>query len=944
MAKFPAHHNFWARASNSTRASILARRSAAASAVHHHHAHRQDRSGHHVQGHGRAVRLGAAATSPSSLSGQDHGRSKYLMTPPTSKAIERSDSRSDTASDTELDAPSAAFVSEEEEINSNFATSSAVTLDDIGQHRRYVTGPTRQRNTSTAVIAHQSQIAKRHGQHRVQLWSLTSNELLRPPLTASLSMSAPSGLASSSSFHLSKRDDSVYTSLDSESLSRAPTSRSNRMAALQVRDSQDIERLTSSFGSLMFSPSRPPSPPKAPVSRNTTYRSYRTGDEARDTGDGGTPITDAASSTFHNYDGPTSAYGPYHNANLLFNGNDTGSHSSRFNSYPKAHTGKHATQLSMGAIAVPFQPLSTSQHISSHLGQVRQYSVQAGSAPATHSPYHDLSTGLPHYEFENGAYGIPKRHPLAPRGGAQRGSGGPSRGMLAAAADFFTGPPKSAPSPHAPSSNHGASSTSPSTSPSSPTPVERVSIDQDSLRSVQVGEDAYFLRHDSIGIADGVGGWATKPGANPAMFSRLLMHFCSVELSRHDSGQLSDSNADPSSSRSSHFDAESAWWDVDPVEVMHRAWERCVRVSRREGIIGSTTALLAMLRGDQLRIANLGDCVLLIVRRGELLFRSQEQQHSFNFPLQLGMMIKRGTEGRSLEMSMYDDVDRAHGVTRADLEAAPHEDIHSVEAEEKLLERRRKMDALALKASEESAKFQREMKQREYEERRRRAQFEGKDMDAFDAEIEASKEFDFDPRSGAGSSAVNGNGNASSSLEDIDEDHEDENEGSHTVYLGFNDAYPWDEPRRDCGRWTLQVQRGDIIIVASDGLVDNLFDDDIVEEVCRFAPAPGSNNWSDRSDADGGHSSTGADASGPYPPRDFSPQLLSEALCSRAKAISQDSKAVISPFQQRATEEGLHYVGGKNDDISVLVAVVGESGEGAGAGGSDSGGGLELRG
>ncbi|PWN23532.1 protein serine/threonine phosphatase 2C [Microstroma glucosiphilum] len=265
------------------------------------------------------------------------------------------------------------------------------------------------------------------------------------------------------------------------------------------------------------------------------------------------------------------------------------------------------------------------------------------------------------------------------------------------------------------------------------------------MRSVQVGEDSYFLRPDSIGIADGVGGWATRPGANPAMFSRLLMHFCSVELSRFDW-------------RHEH---------LDPVEVMHRAWERCVRVARREGILGSTTALLALLRKDELRIANLGDCVLLIVRKGELLFRSQEQQHSFNFPVQLGMM-----------------------------------------------------------------------------------------------------------------------------------------------------------PRRDCGRWTIKVQKGDIIIVASDGLVDNLFDDDIIEEVQRFAPPPSSPD---------------------------------EALASRAKAISQDAKAIVSPFQQRATEEGLHYVGGKHDDISVLVAVVGEAAAGGGGGGgggaagadggegAEGGGGLELR-
>ena len=44
------------------------------------------------------------------------------------------------------------------------------------------------------------------------------------------------------------------------------------------------------------------------------------------------------------------------------------------------------------------------------------------------------------------------------------------------------------------------------------------------LKSVQVGEDAYFLRSDSLGVADGVGGWSGQAGADPALFSRLLMH------------------------------------------------------------------------------------------------------------------------------------------------------------------------------------------------------------------------------------------------------------------------------------------------------------------------------------------------------------------------------------------------------------------------------------
>lgn len=543
----------------------------------------------------------------------------------------------------------------------------------------------------------------------------------------------------------------------------------------------------------------------------------------------------------------------------------------------------------------------------------------------------------------------------------------PRRSVLAAAADFLTGPVTPAPPPRQPRQDNRAQQQSSSQHGAR----QWKRLDPDHLRSVQVGEDAYFLRPDSLGIADGVGGWATRPGANPAMFSRLLMHFCSVELSRYD--HLQDSTK--GGTRFSE-EQQQKYWDVDPVEVMQRAWERCVRVSRHEGILGSSTALLAMLRGDQLRIANLGDCVLLIVRQGELLFRSQEQQHSFNFPVQLGMMIRKGT--RDVEQllegwSVAAAKEKANETSKSNDET----DYDIPESEATIRKHSRRLQ----RANEEmlggNKAMEAEEKKREEDGLRRRAEFEGRDMAEFEAELEASKEFDFDVHSGSSGGGNHTNhshsrsGNAAGDANDvkgdvsgsgfragsgIDTTSLETTEDGKTIYVGIDDDHPWDEPQRDCGRWTIRVEKGDIIIVASDGLVDNLFDDDILEEVQRFAPAPqpenyqeGSSSWSHDESYDSDHlphdlrRDSGIDLAamanglGPepyhqshrpssaYPPQSFSPQLLSEALCSRAKAISQDSKAIISPFQQKATEEGLHYVGGKHDDISVLVAVVGES-------------------
>ena len=43
---------------------------------------------------------------------------------------------------------------------------------------------------------------------------------------------------------------------------------------------------------------------------------------------------------------------------------------------------------------------------------------------------------------------------------------------------------------------------------------------------------------------------------------------------------------------------------------------------------GSSTALLAVLTGDRLRVAHVGDCVGWLVRRGEVVWRSEETSGS----------------------------------------------------------------------------------------------------------------------------------------------------------------------------------------------------------------------------------------------------------------------------------------------------------------------------
>ncbi|KAI8577426.1 hypothetical protein K450DRAFT_252361 [Umbelopsis ramanniana AG] len=257
--------------------------------------------------------------------------------------------------------------------------------------------------------------------------------------------------------------------------------------------------------------------------------------------------------------------------------------------------------------------------------------------------------------------------------------------------------------------------------------------------SVQVGEDSYFKRYNALGVADGVGGWRNHSGANPALYSRKLMHYAYLEME-----QLDLSSTPPASLYSRK---------IDPVEILQRSYDKSSQDAKHEGIVGSSTACVVVLGNDELKIANLGDCGLSIIRHNNFVFRTEEQQHSFNFPYQLGT-------------------------------------------------------------------------------------------------------------------------------------------GS------------FDSPQ-DAQQFTVKVEKGDIIILASDGLFDNLFDDDILDIVCEQV-----------SPKLEGVLTTGPD----FP--EIDPQAISDALALRAKRVSEDNDNGSSPFQTRAMKEGMYYQGGKADDISVLVAII----------------------
>ncbi|RSH89582.1 hypothetical protein EHS25_002133 [Saitozyma podzolica] len=329
------------------------------------------------------------------------------------------------------------------------------------------------------------------------------------------------------------------------------------------------------------------------------------------------------------------------------------------------------------------------------------------------------------------------------------------------------------------------------------------------LASVGVGEDAYFTRADGMCVADGVGGWARsgRGGADAGRWSRLLTHFCEGEVAAWWAGAEGYVEPAPSQGKGrgkaqgkgegesalGPEDGVSGWtrrlWPraqagtigaeardddahglpdgvrrrkLDPVEIMQRGFEKCLACVLQEGIHGSSTCLLALLHHSSLLIANIGDCCLLVIRNGQVVFRTSEMQHAFNFPLQLG------THSR-------------------------------------------------------------------------------------------------------------------------------------------------DEPMKDAQRFTVEVEKEDVVVVGSDGLMDNLFDEDILDTLAEFAPPTSTMPPTPPS-------SRPASTSGQPP---FDPEKVSEALCRKAREVSEQTSAT-TPFMVRAIEEGIDFVGGKKDDISVLVGVIGE--------------------
>ncbi|KAG9335384.1 hypothetical protein JZ751_005306 [Albula glossodonta] len=129
-----------------------------------------------------------------------------------------------------------------------------------------------------------------------------------------------------------------------------------------------------------------------------------------------------------------------------------------------------------------------------------------------------------------------------------------------------------------------------------------------------------MLPCELMGVADGVGGWRDY-GVDPSQFSLTLMRTCERLV------------------REGRFTACS------PVGILTTSYyellQNKVPLMGGGGVdtFGSSTACIVVLdrRSHRLHTANLGDSGFLVVRGGEVVHRSDEQQHYFNTPFQLSI-------------------------------------------------------------------------------------------------------------------------------------------------------------------------------------------------------------------------------------------------------------------------------------------------------------------
>ena len=119
------------------------------------------------------------------------------------------------------------------------------------------------------------------------------------------------------------------------------------------------------------------------------------------------------------------------------------------------------------------------------------------------------------------------------------------------------------------------------------------------------GEDGYFIHYANdatyLCVFDGVGGWANK-GVNVKEFVNEMIENCKMSINK---GHL------------------------NPEIIIEDALNHTERA-------GSLTAIMAIIQENNMKIYQIGDAGMVIINGDRIIFKTDEQQHSFNYPYQIG--------------------------------------------------------------------------------------------------------------------------------------------------------------------------------------------------------------------------------------------------------------------------------------------------------------------
>ncbi|KAF9111223.1 hypothetical protein BGX27_005225 [Mortierella sp. AM989] len=348
--------------------------------------------------------------------------------------------------------------------------------------------------------------------------------------------------------------------------------------------------------------------------------------------------------------------------------------------------------------------------------------------------------------------------------------------------------------------------------------------------------------------------------ANPALYSRKLMHYAFLELEKYDNIEE---------------DAFYDYFNVNPVQILEKSYEQSAIDAKKEGLIGSSTACLAILRDDELRIANLGDCGVSVIRRNEFIFRTEEQQHSFNYPFQLGT----GSTDSPKDAQVF-----TVKVESGDIVVMGTDGIFDNLFDEDILE-----EVVRCVSSVNTTP----------------------NTSPYGTGKPASTSTTAPPPS-TSTSALKGVGGLWSGFTSGAAKLASSSTSTIAAMAGKSSTSTSTDAAEGKGKAgdqsqlykTLEESLSDISPIAAAAIA--------ATESAALPPsaAPYTTPTSYSS------SSTQRRLKTPEP------SIISDALAKRAKNVSEDTRHHGSPFQSRAMQEGLYYQGGKRDDMSVVVAII----------------------